>query len=211
MQDVTSFVFYHLFIHKLKRKVFIMKKFFMTLAAMAMTVCASAQVYVGGNVGIASVDIEDVDDSRTVYSFLPEIGYKFNDTWAAGVSFGWSKGGLYSTKGSLNTSEPENVALDNMTHTFEINPYARFNVFKSKVINLFIDGGVGYKHYNGQGDDFSIGLKPGVELKLNKFSLLAHVGFLGYTKSDPEDGLSTDVWGLDLDGNNIQLGVLYNF
>ncbi len=181
-----------------------MKKFFMTLAALAMTVCASAQVYVGGNVGIASVD-NGGDDSETVYSLLPELGYKFNDTWAAGVSFGWSKGALSSKQGDL-------YADMGLTHTFEINPYARYNVVKTKVINFFIDGGVGYKHYNGAADQFTIGLKPGIELKLNKFSLLAHVGFLGYQKVDPKgDSDGTNIWGLDFDGNNVQFGLLYNF
>ena len=181
-----------------------MKKVFMTLAAMFIAVCASAQVYVGGNVGIASVD-EGGDDSETVYSFLPEVGYKFNDTWGIGTQFGWSKGNLGARAGELAVSDFE-------THTFEINPYVRFNAVKTKVINLFLDGTVGYKHYNGAGDQYSIGIKPGVELKLNKFSLLAHVGFLGYQKYDPKgEGDGVNVWGLDFDGTNISLGVLYNF
>ena len=73
----------------------------MTLVAAMFTVCASAQVYVGGNVGIASVD-NGHDDDVTVYSLLPEVGYKFNDNWAAGVMFGWSKGSLSQFNGSLS-------------------------------------------------------------------------------------------------------------
>ena len=65
-----------------------MKKIYMTLVAVMFAVCASAQVYVGGNVGIASYEVNDHDE--TVYSLLPEVGYKFNDDWAAGVMFGWS-------------------------------------------------------------------------------------------------------------------------
>ena len=73
-----------------------MKKFFMTLAVVMIAVCANAQVYLGGNVGIASVDYGG-DDDETIYSLLPEIGYKFNDNWAAGVMFGWSKACLLYT------------------------------------------------------------------------------------------------------------------
>ncbi len=51
-----------------------MKKFFMTLAVVMIAVCANAQVYLGGNVGIASVDYGG-DDDETIYSLLPEIGY----------------------------------------------------------------------------------------------------------------------------------------
>ena len=108
-----------------------------------------------------------------------------------------------SSDGSLNYSGTRG--------TFEINPYARYTFLHSKLINVFCDGGFGYKHYNGQGDRWSIGLKPGVELKLDKFSLIAHVGFLGWQQTKYDHGGKTNAWGLDLDGNNITLGVYYNF
>ena len=67
----------------------------MTFVAAVMAVSASAQVYVGGNVGIASYDPGyEGSKSETVYSVLPEIGYSFDSDWAAGVAFGWSKGAL---------------------------------------------------------------------------------------------------------------------
>lgn len=47
-----------------------------------------------------------------------------------------------------------------------------------------------------------------VELKVDKFSLVARVGFIGYTKNDNTD---VSAWGMDFDGNNISLGVYYNF
>lgn len=178
-----------------------MKKIYMTLVAVMFAVCANAQIYVGGNVGVASVD--NGNDSETIYSFLPEVGYKFNDTWAAGVMLGWSKGSLQNVDGNLGYS--------GLQQTFEINPYARFTFVKSKLINIFCDGGIGYKHYNGLGDEYSVGLKPGIELKLSKFSLLAHVGFLGYQKADADNGGEMSVAGFDFDSNNITFGVLYNF
>ena len=52
-----------------------MKKLFMTLVAAVIAVSASAQVYIGGNAGIASTKIGD-QDSKTTYKVLPEIGYK---------------------------------------------------------------------------------------------------------------------------------------
>ncbi len=51
-----------------------MKQFFMTLAAAIVTVSASAQVYMGGSVGISSVKLGDAD-AETTYKVLPEIGY----------------------------------------------------------------------------------------------------------------------------------------
>lgn len=195
-----------------------MKKIYMTLVAMMVAVCASAQVYVGGNLGIASekVDYGVGDEDETVYSVLPEIGYSFNDEWAAGVSFGWSKGSLKMTNGEMSASD--------LSRTFEVNPYARYTFYKGKVISVFCDGGFGYKHYNGTelelGDDvysikadkWSIGLKPGIALNIDKFSLVAHVGFIGWSQTKIKDSdVKYTNWGMDFDGNNISLGVYYNF
>ena len=71
----------------------------MTLAAAVAAVSLNAQVYVGGNVGIANID--NGNDDETVYSLLPEVGYNLNSDIALGMQFGWSKGNLYSEYGDL--------------------------------------------------------------------------------------------------------------
>jgi hypothetical protein len=176
-----------------------MKKIFMTLAAAIVAVSASAQVYLGGNFGIASTKIAD-GDNNTTYKLLPEIGYKLDDNLAIGTVVGWSKGTPVNIEGKQRG-------------TFEVNPYVRYTFFHSNVINVFVDGGVGYKHYNGQGNQWSLGLKPGVALNVNKFSFVAHVGFAGWKQYKPsKDGAkSSNAWGVDLDGNNVTFGVYYNF
>ncbi|MDO4979887.1 MAG: outer membrane beta-barrel protein [Prevotellaceae bacterium] len=180
-----------------------MKKIVMTFVAAVMAVSASAQVYVGGNVGIASYDPGyEGSKSETVYSVLPEIGYSFDSDWAAGVAFGWSKGALRQNDLTFD---------DGMTHTFEVNPYVRYTAIKGKVVNFFIDGAFGYKHYNDMGNSWSLGLKPGVAVNVDKFSFVAHVGFVGYENFKPKGGDAASVWGVDFDGNNISLGVYYNF
>lgn len=176
----------------IKGKDFSMKKLYMTFIVALVAICANAQVYLGGNVGIANVDNGDNSDDQTIYRLLPEIGYKFNKDWAAGVSFGWSRDYISTKK----------------VNTFEFNPYARYTFLHGKTVNVFCDGGFNYKHYNGYDDVYSIGLQPGVELKLDKFSFIARIGFIGYAKDDNSD---TSVWGMNFDGNNISLGVYYNF
>ena len=147
----------------------------MTFVAAVMAVSASAQVYVGGNVGIASYDPGyEGSKSETVYSVLPEIGYSFDSDWAAGVAFGWSKGALRQNDLTFDS---------NMTHTFEVNPYVRYTAIKGKVVAVNVD----------------------------KFSFVAHIGFVGYENFKPEGGDASSVWGVDFDGNNISLGVYYNF
>lgn len=183
-----------------------MKKLLMALTTALVSVAASAQVYVGGSLGVNSTKIDGDDDATVTYKFLPEIGYKFNDTWAAGVNFGWAKEGV-------ETDE------DLTVNTFEVNPYARFTFVKGKVVNVFCDGSVGYKHYNKVDTDlYSIGLRPGVSINLDKFSIVAHVGFFGWNHSETnykafgkEDTINTNSWVAGVDGTNLSLGLFYNF
>ena len=71
-----------------------------------------------------------------------------------------------------------------------------------------------HAHVGGaSADAWSVGLKPGISVNLNKkVSFVAHVGFAGW-KSVKYDGESKDshAWGVDLDGNNVTFGVYYNF
>ncbi len=61
-----------------------MKKIMLSLAMALVSVCASAQVYIGGTAGISSNKIGD-GDSKTAYTLMPEIGYEFNNKWEAGL------------------------------------------------------------------------------------------------------------------------------
>ena len=174
-----------------------MKKIFMTLVAAVMAISMNAQVYVGGGVGVASESGDGIEDVTT-YKFVPEVGYVFNQDWAAGVAFGWEG----ATKGGATK--------------FSVNPYVRMNLVKGKVVSAFIDGSVGYAHtYNAgyDNDEFSVGLKPGVALNLNeKLSFVTHIGFIGYEhEKDNRIDAKYNSWGVDLDGRNIVFGLYYNF
>lgn len=72
-------------------KAFKMKKILMSLAVAFVALAANAQVYVGGNVGIASSK-EGNADAVTTYKVLPEIGYNINENWAIGTTVGFGKG-----------------------------------------------------------------------------------------------------------------------
>lgn len=80
-------------------------------------------------------------------------------------------------------------------------------------MRLFLDMGMGvstmkvkdHDSYNG----FEIGLKPGLAIKLNQhFSLVSRIGFAGY-RDDYFRG--SDGLGVELDGENISLGIEYEF
>lgn len=174
-----------------------MKKLFLSMVMAVMAISASAQIYVGGGIGIGNSKV-DVDgaESVTTYKLVPEIGYNINDKWAVGIAFGWqgaNKGG-------------EKAAF--------VNPYARYTFLHTKFIDLFVDGGLGYEHqYGGEKDTdiFAIGFKPGLAVNLNeKLSFVTHVGFLGYERDEIND-VKVNSFGFDLDGTNILFGINYKF
>ena len=186
-----------------------MKKVLMTLAVAFIAVAANAQVYVGGNVGIASSKIGDAD-AVTTYKVLPEIGYNINQNWAIGTTAGWGKGNPVKIE-----DEPQKTQ-----NYLTVEPYVRYTFVRSKYINAFVDGGFGYTHFNhahgaaASVNAWSVGVKPGISVNLSpKVSFVAHVGFAGWksAKADVDGAKSSDAWGVDLDGNNVTFGVYYNF
>ena len=95
-----------------------MKKIFLTLVVALMAVSANAQVYVGGGFGVASTSVDGGDDV-TSYKFVPEVGYSFNDEWAAGVAFGWE-------------------GADKGDKEFSVNPYVRFTFVHANIFSALL-------------------------------------------------------------------------
>lgn len=187
-----------------------MKKFFALAMLAIASLCASAEgVYVGGQLGYWHES--DNQTSTNTLTILPEIGYNLTSNVAIGSTLGYEYNHICGAGIS--------------THIFQFNPYLRYTFFKSSnnLVNLFVDGGAGvgagWTHYKG-GDDsktaciWNIGLRPGVALNLSeKFSLVAHVGLLGYQGANDaaKAGGYSDKGGLLLNGNNLSFGFYYNF
>lgn len=171
-----------------------MKKIFMTMAAMVIAASASAQVYIGGCAGLSSVKYGKAD-SKMHYALVPEIGYEFNKNWEAGLTVGYE-------------------GVEDGNNTFEIAPYARYTFCSTKLVDLFLEGTVGYTHIGGNGadvDGYEIGIKPGLKVNLSDHvAFVTKVGFLGY-KQAGDGAAKVKAFGFDLDGTNIQFGVNYKF
>ena len=177
-----------------------MKKVLFLLVVALISVSAYAQnLYVGGSVGFWRNSTEN----NTEFSILPELGYNINNKWAVGASFGYSH--EYDNGVSLNLGK--------------FNPYARYTFFNSGKVNLFVDGcvdlGFGSARVNGESSDtavtYAFGFKPGIAYNISdKFSLVAHVGMLGYQGGN-DASHADDQGGLMLNGNNLSFGFYYNF
>lgn len=184
-----------------------MKKIFLTLMVMVAAVAANAQVWVGGSLGFWSNGDAEGTDTKTALSIMPEVGYDLSEDWSIAIGLGYTL---------AKPDKGEDASA------FAVNPYARYNVIKTGAFKFFLDGGFGIGSYDFGGDDtytaWSIGIKPGVAYSLNEnFSLVAHVGFLGYQAAD--DKISSEAWqelgiqkgfGFAFD-NNISFGVYYAF
>lgn len=186
-----------------------MKKILMTIAAAFVAVSMSAQVYVGGEIGMTSVGGENVDD-ETVVKFLPEIGYNINDEWAVGTVVGYAK----SPIGGVTKLGTLGFTAANSESAFIFAPYARYTFFKTNHVSAFIDGGFDFT--SGSDYDytaFSLGFKPGVAVSLaDNISFVAHVGYIGYDSVNPDgDNNNSHAWGIDLGSNNLTFGLYFNF
>ena len=158
-----------------------MKKFLFTMAAAVMAITASAQVYLGGEVGFW----RNWDSNKTQFSITPEIGYNLDENWAIGTTIGYS----YAYQGSLP------VVGNQKMNAFIVEPYARYTFAKFDAVSLFLDGTVGfstYKYSYEHGDDgdaqnqWEVGVKPGVKVDLTSklsFMLLMVSGLSAPTVS----------------------------
>ncbi len=175
-----------------------MKKILLTLTLAVASLAASAQVYLGGEVGFW----RDYQDNQTTFSLAPEVGYNLSDKWALGIALGYQH--VYTEGTKINA--------------FTVNPYARWTYASFGPVNLFLDGGFDFGTYKVKdGGDavnaWGIGVKPGLAVNLTeKLSFVAHVGFLGFRDADDElSSVYNRGFGFDLDGNSLQFGLYYNF
>ncbi len=176
-----------------------MKKFFMTLAAVAVAATMNAQGYVGGGVGFQSVSYDG--ESTTAFTLMPEVGYNLSDNMAVGITLGYAEAGKDANK----------------VKKFAIAPYFRYTFLSFDKVNVFADLGLGYintKYDSFKNNTFEIGVKPGVAVNLNeKLSFVAHCGFLGWqtSKDDIDGAKAVNTVGLSVDGSDLSFGVYYNF
>ncbi len=175
------------------------------LAIMAiMAIGASAQSgdwYAGGQLTFGRTTESASGVKSTQVTVLPELGYNLTDRFAVGTKVGVS----YRKAGG----EEKTV--------FQVNPYARYTYYRYERVNLFVDGGVDLGIGRAGGStavELGIGFRPGVSFDINdKFSLVAHIGFLGYQGGNhaAKANGAPENWGLNFDTNNIMFGFYYNF
>lgn len=180
-----------------------MKKLMLTAMVALFAVAANAQdLFLGGTVNFW----DNSDAKHTSFGIAPEIGYNLSDAWALGMQVGYSYEKVDEIK----------------INSIGVAPYARYSYLIAGPVKLFLDGGFDFETAKLKGGDsynaWSIGIHPGVSIALNnKFSLVAHIGFLGYQDVDDEIAPAyaelgkEKGWGLKMSGYNLSFGFYYNF
>ena len=180
-----------------------MKKVILAAIIAFTSMAASAQVWMGGSLGLNFTKPEG-GEVATSFSIAPEVGYTLSDKWDIAIALNES---LTITDGASANS-------------ISVEPYARYTFAKTGIVSFFVDGGFGIGSAAvavGDGDDeeevgsafaFSIGFKPGVKFAVSeKITLVAKLGFLGYEQV--KDSYSN--FGLSVDNNALSLGMYWSF
>lgn len=183
-----------------------MKKIILAAIAAVSVFTAGAEDFaVGGSVSLWRNDTQKTTD----FSIVPEISYDLDSKWTIGTAIGFSH------------SETNTAGGKYKGNFFVFQPYARYTFFRYQKVSLFADGRFGINagsakiggHKTDTAVAWNLGITPGVSFDINsKFSVEAHLGFLGYKGANDEaEPAYNRGFGFTFSSNDLSLGVLYHF
>lgn len=183
-----------------------MKKLFVIAAMAICSLGASAQVWLGGSLGLnftqanGDAKVSGVnDETQTEFTIMPEVGYTLDEKWDVAIGLGFAS---VSNVGGVKDAGNETQ--------FAVNPYARYTFANVEKLGFFVDLGVQFESISPKkGDSTSAfwgGVKPGVKYAAtDKITLVAHFGDLGYfTQKD-----KVNKFGLNLT-NGLSFGMYWS-
>jgi len=160
--------------------------------------------WIGGN-GVLSGQKTTGQESLINFKILPEVGYQFHEDWGVAMQLGY-----------IHEQSRATATQRSYSNGFQVSPYVRWTYLKAGFANLFLDGGITYEYMKetkakDATNVFAVGIRPGAAFNVSEsVSLIAKVGFFGYELSKTGD-FKNQWGGADLNLENIQLGVVYNF
>lgn len=183
----------------------------------------NAQMYLGGTFSFVSeeVPLNDGKTTATSFTFAPDFGYALTDMWSIGLELEYSIGDLFTAKaGKYNLFYDANTAsrLNKRITTFGVAPYVRCKFIRNNLVDVFIDGAVGYANINNginNASSFSLAFQPGVLLNITKhLSFMTSLGAMGYATATTDEAGSptynTFLFGLT-SLKEMEFGLFYNF
>ena len=190
-------------------------------------------LYLGGGLGFSSQSdklegtaFEDFDESRTIISVSPSVGYYLSEELIAGVSVGFES----------MSFEDDAEDIEGSQSVFSVAPFVRYSEVVADDLRAFAEFSFSYGSGGGEQDTpggntieselttIEAGIRPGLTYHFNEtWAIEPTFGFLGYRSESatdqqeiPDEGFveverESSEFGLDIDLNTLQLGVLYHF
>ena len=181
-----------------------MKKIFLSALMLGCSLFASAQVYVGGTLGISCLNVKVSGESNTsqMYSLTPEFGYQLSPMFAIGTQVGASY---------LNLA---NEALeDDDMHVLSLSPYLRTTFARVNSVSFFADAAVTYLHtetgMHVKSDTWGVALCPGMMVNVkDNFNIIARTSLFQYNQTGKAVKIKNTGFSLNADAS---LGVMFTF
>lgn len=150
----------------------------------------------------------DTKDKKITFEFCPEIGWRFNKTWASGIMLAYG----YT---SLDRE-------DTRAHTFKLSPFVRYYYLHKGPFNLYLDSGLGYNYTktrqgstNSHLSGYEVGVRPGACVDLTSgLCLCLRMGFMGYRKdyfAGEEPEMGENGFGLRFAPEELKIGLELEF
>lgn len=194
-----------------------MKKLLLTAGMIMAVSLASAQMFIGGAVGVETGTLK-ADGTKladyTEYVIAPELGYSLNNNWDLGLGL------------MFGQTEPKynDASILVKSTGWEVAPFARYTFLQFGDVKFMLRGtvGIGGSKVDGsKATNFGINIMPEVGWNFSEhFMLLAKLNCLnvGYNYMKEKDSkLSTSEFGLSANTNNLintsnfQIGFVYKF
>ena len=182
-----------------------MKKLFITIAFVAATMFAQAQLFVGGELGFAfgSTKVESTKVNKSFdFTLAPTVGYMFNDNMGVGID-------LLFNLDKDKTPKTEGMQTDdvNTLTTFGFAPYFRYVFAEIDNFKFYADAKINFEmgkaknKYDGkttEGDkttDFGINIVPGLQYNFtDHISMVASLNVLSLGFNSSTVKSQEEVW-----------------
>lgn len=179
---------------------------------MTFSFAASAQVYVGGSIGGSYAKAESTNAKSWTIDISPEVGYIFNENWAAGARITYGK----------SVKEVNSQYLDNKTTNvslFTINPYAVYAPIKFHNFAVCAEMGASYtpKLSGANYSLYSLYVTPLLTYSVNDHIILitgldfAKLSVSGDTNGTFKFGVSAGADDVLSVSDNFSIGFVYRF
>ncbi|MBO5107156.1 MAG: outer membrane beta-barrel protein [Bacteroidales bacterium] len=182
------------------------------LILLTISYVATAQIYVGGSLGGAYEDSPNTSTKSSAINVKPEVGFAFNENWAAGGRIAYSK-----SVSRTETPTLEETATD--INLLTINPYAAYSLLKFKNFAVWGEFGVQVtpEQYGIDHTTFAGYITPVLTYSIGKhITLKTDLNFAGLFLTGTTDGGFAVAGSLGGDdainfNDDLSIGFVYKF